>query len=533
MPDGTRTAIDVVNPETVGIFCDELAAGAELPETKRWIKRNLRKHVLRTGCACLRLLDPDDVEATPGSSVDELRSRTAKALSEGRAPLQFDPLSVERETNFPRLAAEIRDWLDGGGDDADPLSAPSGDRVARVSFADAERRSLEWHERISQKAAIAFPEDPSGIVERKRFPDGDAFFLLKSAAALRREGAAMAHCVGSYADRVLSGKSEIHSLRDAGGIPHVTMEIRNGRLIQIRGTANSTVSAKWREKTVLYILENGWKVGAEGRTIGLIELGGRVWRGLEQAENALSSDERDAGLADDYLAALVRERREAPERLVDALRRRGTERLEAIASPKEAIVFAESLRKVGVPLRIDDARKLMRSVLGKTEIGSAPPAEAAAPLGLFGLRQAILSVPTTPIRLVERGIVPDELVEEAMELMRPGIERALEILEKKPEVVWIAHAPNVAWAAAKDAGNEIRRIAAFCGLGARMESAANKARETKKSMVESKSEQARRTLRTAPIDSPAKIDALKLLRVRRPLALSALETRSIDGSDFL
>jgi len=44
------------------------------------------------------------------------------------------------------------------------------------------------------------------------------------ADALRYEGDTMGHCVGGYCDDVASGRSNIYSLRDAKGQPHVTIE---------------------------------------------------------------------------------------------------------------------------------------------------------------------------------------------------------------------------------------------------------------------------------------------------------------------
>jgi chorismate mutase len=42
--------------------------------------------------------------------------------------------------------------------------------------------------------------------------------------ALKYEGDTMGHCVGGYCDSVMSGASRIYSLRDAQGMPHVTIE---------------------------------------------------------------------------------------------------------------------------------------------------------------------------------------------------------------------------------------------------------------------------------------------------------------------
>jgi len=48
------------------------------------------------------------------------------------------------------------------------------------------------------------------------------------ADALRYEGDTMGHCVGGYCDDVASGRSNIFSLRDAKGQPHVTVETAPG-----------------------------------------------------------------------------------------------------------------------------------------------------------------------------------------------------------------------------------------------------------------------------------------------------------------
>jgi hypothetical protein len=44
--------------------------------------------------------------------------------------------------------------------------------------------------------------------------------------ALEYEGSVMGHCVGGYCPQVASGKTQIFSLRDAKGEPHVTIEVR-------------------------------------------------------------------------------------------------------------------------------------------------------------------------------------------------------------------------------------------------------------------------------------------------------------------
>jgi hypothetical protein len=67
---------------------------------------------------------------------------------------------------------------------------------------------------------------------------------------LRSEGTKMGHCVGSYCDDVMRGKTRIFSLRDASNTPHVTMEVHptTWEFNQIYGngpkTGNATPSKK-------------------------------------------------------------------------------------------------------------------------------------------------------------------------------------------------------------------------------------------------------------------------------------------------
>lgn len=69
---------------------------------------------------------------------------------------------------------------------------------------------------------------------------------LLSKRALNYEGSAMHHCVGSYADKVEKGQTEIYSLRDIGQdnqelLPHATIEFKNGKVTQIKGPHDEAV----------------------------------------------------------------------------------------------------------------------------------------------------------------------------------------------------------------------------------------------------------------------------------------------------
>lgn len=64
--------------------------------------------------------------------------------------------------------------------------------------------------------------------------------VAASATELRKEGAALHHCVATYADRMASGKTLILFIRRESDpdAPYYTMELRDGRIVQLRGAHN-------------------------------------------------------------------------------------------------------------------------------------------------------------------------------------------------------------------------------------------------------------------------------------------------------
>lgn len=57
----------------------------------------------------------------------------------------------------------------------------------------------------------------------------------KLGEVLKQEGDAMGHCVGGYCNDVMEGRSRIFSLRDAKGVPHVTIETAPNQAYALRG----------------------------------------------------------------------------------------------------------------------------------------------------------------------------------------------------------------------------------------------------------------------------------------------------------
>lgn len=121
------------------------------------------------------------------------------------------------------------------------------EQISKVSVPDAMRGSLAWHEALAKKKQEMLEDPFVGTKVHKEYPNGFKWVKFDPdaareelitdykgkpsphndvlEAALQAEGNAMGHCVGGYCDDVLSGQSEIYSLRDPQGQPHVTVEV--------------------------------------------------------------------------------------------------------------------------------------------------------------------------------------------------------------------------------------------------------------------------------------------------------------------
>lgn len=112
----------------------------------------------------------------------------------------------------------------------------------RVKLADYEaKQALDEAEHwLAEEGPI-----PQGKVVKQLSKGWTAQHLLTE-DELNREGERMQHCVGSYYSEVKHGGTDIYSLRDANGNPHVTYEVKNNRIAQIKGKQNAVPAEKYQ-----------------------------------------------------------------------------------------------------------------------------------------------------------------------------------------------------------------------------------------------------------------------------------------------
>lgn len=132
-------------------------------------------------------------------------------------------------------------------------SSDIADFVARNPIPDIDRWSFErmtnevtlWHDRLAADRDLKQYGDvirPDTVIDLSDWPDhaelaGFEFFKLATPSMLMEEGRRMRHCVASYIPRVISGSCHLYSIRREMR-RMATMEIVNGRVVQLKGVLN-------------------------------------------------------------------------------------------------------------------------------------------------------------------------------------------------------------------------------------------------------------------------------------------------------
>lgn len=83
------------------------------------------------------------------------------------------------------------------------------------------------------------------------------WYQLLDPEALKYESNYMHHCVGKngmqYAEAVIAGDTQIYSLRDENNIPHVTIEVTDFELVQVKGNSNKPFKEIYREPVLQFL----------------------------------------------------------------------------------------------------------------------------------------------------------------------------------------------------------------------------------------------------------------------------------------
>lgn len=170
---------------------------------------------------------------------DELANALNPEASGLPADLAVRPESLAR-MSFPQAVervGRINQWRAKQAEQAQ-LSALNSPAVQMFKEYPDDPRGLRWVQlrapdidksRIAElEARLSSPQPGDDIMalmqEMRDLSEQGAQVRGPLQEALKYEGDVMGHCVGGYCDDVLQGRSNIYSLRDAKGEPHVTIE---------------------------------------------------------------------------------------------------------------------------------------------------------------------------------------------------------------------------------------------------------------------------------------------------------------------
>jgi len=292
------------------------------PDTKIWSLRHNAddlgfRHVLDYLDAATEahglVGDPAIAEANRQLGPERIAPHMRRALGLHDAGLTLDPASLSRlsVSDAVRKTAAWKDFLANSGVVGDPDLARGiaavhkeypeagmkwvrlGEPALEPATALPEGRSIQVHPKLKgEDGAPLYGEvGKDGVFTGlETSPDVALQTALKShnaarakdelSAGLNAEGNAMGHCVGGYCDDVAERGTQIYSLRDAKGQPHVTVEVRPGKddgqkpssIIQIKGKQNAAPVERYLPFVQDFVRSGQWGSVGDLRNTGLAKL---------------------------------------------------------------------------------------------------------------------------------------------------------------------------------------------------------------------------------------------------------------------
>lgn len=119
-------------------------------------------------------------------------------------------------------------------------------RILPKNFKQAHDDAVKaYNDMKDEQKRIEFANQLEKLLGLEQTIGNYTFVLPKELQELKAEGKALSHCVGSYADRVARGDTVILFVRQKEKVdnPLYTLEIKNGKVVQLRGKRNKDADA--------------------------------------------------------------------------------------------------------------------------------------------------------------------------------------------------------------------------------------------------------------------------------------------------
>ena len=265
---------------------DEIARGI----LNQYIKYRVREYVLKQGD------EPALVPVDPNKP--DLPDWAKNALARGEAVYEFDGSRMSDKLN--NEITTVRDYLYDVATvyvDKVGTTAKNTKRKPKIRYdflkTNNEYQTFEmalsaahaWHEKIAEgldqrlKSKELLEKSLKGAELVMELPDNMAAYKLTTPEALDFESEYMGHCVGSggYDKGVADGTTQIYSIRDERGEPHVTFEVRGNSIKQVKGKQNKSPVAKYMPAVQSFVQETKFEIDGDVKNTGLIKQDGKYY----------------------------------------------------------------------------------------------------------------------------------------------------------------------------------------------------------------------------------------------------------------
>ncbi|MDW2995412.1 MAG: PcfJ domain-containing protein [Alphaproteobacteria bacterium] len=265
---------------------DEIARGI----LNQYIKHRVREYILKQGN------EPAFVPVD--ANRPDLPDWAKNVLARGEAVYEFD--GTRMSDNLKNDITTVRDYLyDIATTYVDKVgtTAKNTKRKPKIRYdflkTNNEYQTFEmalsaahaWHEKIAAglkdrlKSKEMLEKSLQGVEFVMELPGNMAAYKLTTSAALDFESEYMGHCVGSggYDNGVADGTTQIYSIRDERGEPHVTFEVRGNSIKQVKGKQNKRPVAKYMPAVQAFVHANNFDIDGDIKNTGLIKQDGKYY----------------------------------------------------------------------------------------------------------------------------------------------------------------------------------------------------------------------------------------------------------------
>jgi len=193
----------------VETFLKELENKTDKPKVKKYIKSNIRRYLINDFKA-------NKLTKAPVNAPQWLKD----SITKGEEVFTLDLSSKDKQV--------FNHWIDYLN------TLPENKDLSKISIPQLITHVKEWEESFAKNKA----DEEDGIEDIHIYNNKFKWVKVFGKNSLNREGNLMNHCVGSYYNKVSKGDTIIFSLRDSNNRPHVTIELTNNRIEQIKGKNN-------------------------------------------------------------------------------------------------------------------------------------------------------------------------------------------------------------------------------------------------------------------------------------------------------